>query len=366
MYLPANSIFPQTFRFATIICGLWIGIGTPVILSAGSPALTSTPAVPLEQVQHVLIETLAITEKGVQDSAIFQQVISERLAQAGFTPVHDINSPHDIIVRVKCEERKTWTGPSKHRKGSHPSASASRLWKGPACHISYRYQGKPAIWSWEVRTSFEEHRKAAKAAGAANSGMYALQELQAQLAQDEFPLYLAAEWGQTDRLIYLFQQATDQLDRRHLILQLLGPLTSPTVLSTIQEATRDPDLALTAIAALGDQGEVAIPSLVNILDNSTKPEQQLAALKALGRIATHSATPRLYDVFMEQLQSKDPRMQTIAVRGLGRLGDLRAITPIETLNLQAWSNPSTDADIQALREALNWSLYQLDASSSSH
>jgi hypothetical protein len=363
MYWPANSIFPQSFPFATIILGLWIGIGMPAILSAGSPAVTSTPAVPLEQVQHVLIETLALTEKGVQDSSILQQVVSERLAQAGFTPVHDINTLHDIIVRVKCEERKTWTGPSKHRKSSHPSAAASRLWKGPACHISYRYQGKPAIWSWEVRTSFEEPRKAAKAAGAPNSGMYALQELQTQLAQDEFPLYLAAEWGQTDRLIHLFQEATNQLDRRRLILQLLGPLASPTVLSTIQEATQDPALALTAIAALGDQGEVAIPSLVNILDTSASPEQQLAALKALGEIATYSATPRLYDVFVQQLQSQDPRMQTIAVRGLGRLGDLRAITPIKTLNLQAWSNPSTHSDMQELREALNWSLFQLDPSS---
>ncbi len=363
MYWPANSIFPQSFPFATIVLGLWIGIGMPGTLSAGSPALTSTPPVPLEQVQHVLIETLALTEKGVQDSSIFQQVVSKRLAEAGFTPVHDMNSPHDIIVRVKCEERKTWTGPSKHRKGSHPSASASRLWKGPACHISYRYQSKPAIWSWEVRTSFEEPRKAAKAAGATNSGMYALQELQSQLAQDEFPLYLAAEWGQTDRLIQLFQQSTDQLDRRRLILQLLGPVASPTVLSTIQEATQDPDLALTAIAALGDQGEVAIPSLVNILDASPRPEHQLAALKALGEIATQSANPRLYDVFIEQLQAQDPRMQTIAVRGLGKLGDLRAITPIETLNLQAWSNPSTDPEIQALREALNWSLFQLDPAS---
>jgi len=359
MHLPANIIFPQTFPFATIILGLWIGIGMPVIISAASPAVTSAPAVPLEQVQHVLIETLALTEKGVQDSAIFQQVISERLAQAGFTPVHDINTPHDIIVRVKCEERKTRKGPSKHRKGGHPLSTASRLWKGPACHISYRNQGKPALWSWEVRTSFEDPRQAAKDAGATNSGMYALQELQAQLAKDEWPLYLAAEWGQTDRLIQLFQQATDQLDRRRLILQLLGPLASPTVLSTIQEATQDQDLALTAIAALGDQGEVAIPSLVNILDTSPRPEHQLAALKALGEIATHSANPRLYDVFIEQLPAQDPRMQTIAVRGLGKLGDLRAITPIETLNLQVWSNPSTDPEIQALREALNWSLFQL-------
>ncbi len=363
MYWPANSIFPHSLPFATTIVGLWIGIGMPVIVSAGSPAVTNSAAVPLEQVQHVLIETLALTERGSQDSVALHKVVSERLAQAGFTLVPDVNMPHDILVRVKCEERKTWTRPSKHRKGSQPSASASRLWKGPACHISYRYQGQPSLWSWEVRTQFEDPRAAAKEAGATNAGFYALQALQTQLAQDEFPLYLAAEWGQTDRLVHLFQQAKDQLDRRRLILQLLGPLASPTALSTIQEATQDPTLALTAIAALGDQGEVAIPSLVNILDTSGSPEQQLAVLKALGEIAKYSATSRLYDVFIQQLQSQDPRMQTIAVRGLGRLGDLRAITPIETLNLQAWSNPSTHPDMVALREALNWSLFQLLPSS---
>ena len=359
-------IFPQSFPFATIILGMWLWIGIPVTISAAPQPVTSTQVVSLEQVQHVRIETLALTERGLQDSAPLQQVVSERLAQAGFTPVHKVNMPHDIIVRVKCEERKTRTGPSKHRKGGHSVSTVSRLWKGPACSISYQHQGETAHWNREVRTSFEEPRQAAKAAGATNTGLYALQELQTQLAQDEFPLYLAAEWRQADRLIGLFQQATDQLDRRLLILQLLGPLTSPVVLPTIKEATQDSALALTAIAALGNQGEVAIPTLVGILDSPGSPEQQLAAIQALGKIATHSTAPVLYDQFVQQLQSPDPRMQTIAVRGLGALGDQRAIIPIETLNLQAWSNPSTHADIQALREALNESLYQLDPSSSSH
>ena len=356
-------MFPQSFPYTTTILGLWWFLGMAATLSAEPPAFTHKSAVPLEQVQQVLIETLALTERGLQDSSTLQQVVSERLAQAGFTPVLEVNTPHDIMVRVKCEERKTWTGPSKHRKGSHPSAAASRLWKGPACHISYRYQGKSALWSWEVRTSFEDPRQAAKAAGASNAGLYALQELQTQLTRDEFPLYLAAEWGQADRLIHLFEQATDQLDRRRLILQLLGPLTSPATLSTIEEATQNPELALTAITALGDQGEVAIPTLANILNTAESAEKQLRALQALGDIATHSANPRLYELFVQQLQSPDPRMQTIAVRGLGSLGDLRAITPIKTLNLQAWSNPSTHADMQALREALNWSLFQLAPSS---
>ena len=358
-------MFPQSFSYA-IIFGLWLWLGMPVTVSAAPSPVIGSPAVPLEQVQYVHIETLALTERGLQDAATLQQVVSERLAQAGFTPVDKARSPHDIIVRVKCEERKTRTGPGRHRKGGHSSSTVSRLWKGPACHISYRHQGKAAHWSREVRTSFEDPRQAAKAAGATNSGLYALQQLHVQLERDEFPLYLAAEWGQTDRLIHLFQEAADHTDRRRLILHLLGPLTSPTALSTIEEAAQKPELALTAIEALGDQGKVAIPTLAKILDTSASPEQQLTALQSLGEIATHSTAPALYDQFVQQLQSPDPRMQTIAVRGLGALGDQRAIIPIETLNLQAWSNPSTHAEIQALREALNGSLYQLDPSSSSH
>ena len=352
---------------STLIIGLVWVLGTSSTVLAESSAPSTISPMPLAQVQHVLIQTLALTERGLQDSAALQQVVSERMAQAGFTPVSDATLPHDITLRVKCEEQKTWAGPSKHRKGSHPSAAASRLWKGPACHFSYNQEGPPALWSWEVRTTFEDPREAAKAAGGTNNaGLYALQELQAQVAQDEFPLYLAAEWGQVERLINLYQQTTDDLDRRRLILQLLGPLSSPAALATIETATQDPALATTAITALGEQGEVAIPSLANILANSENSESQLPALQSLGEIATHSTTPALYDLFIQQLESPDPRMQAIAVRALGSLGDLRAVPPIQALNVQAWSNPSTHADMQALREALNWSLYQLDAQASSH
>ena len=361
-----SRLVPQTLHGTTLILGLGWFLGLPLPISAEPQAVTNNTVVSLEQVQDVFIETLALTERGLQDSSTLQQVVSERLAEAGFTPVSDTDTPNDITVRVKCEEQKTWTGPSKHRQGTHPSAAASRLWKGPACHISYHQQGQSARWSWEVRTPFEDPRKAAKAAGATNAGLFALQALQAQLAQDEFPLYLAAEWGQTDRLIHLYQQSTNHVDRRRLILQLLGPLNSPAAFSTIEAATHDPALVLTAITALGEQGEVAIPTLAKILDTSGSPEAQLTALQALGEIATHSSTPALYDLFIQQLQSQDPRMQTIAVKALGSLGDLRAITPIQALNIQAWSNPSTHADMQALRETLNWSLYQLDASFSSH
>ncbi len=363
---PLRHIFPSSRPYVTIILGLCWFFGVSTTLSTAQPAVNKTPEVPLNKIQHVLVTALALTERGLQDSTDIQHVVSTRLEQAGFTPVADAKIPHDITVRVKCEERKSKTGPGKHRKGGHAMSTTSRLWQGPACRISYRQPGRSNLWSREVRTVFEEAREAAKEANSTHSGLYALQELQAQLSIDDFPLYLAAEWGQTDRLITLFQQATDQLDRRLLILQLLGPLSSPSALEIIQEATQDPALASTAIEALGDQGEIAIPALIEVLNTPEDQEQHLTALRAISKISTHSATPALYELFVQQLQSPDPRMQTIAVRGLGSLGNQRAVDPINKLNVEAWSNSSTHPDMHALREALNDTLYQLDPSAGSH
>ena len=134
-----SRIFSQFASYATIIGGLWWLLGTPATTSAKPQADTHTSDVSLNQVQNVFIETLALTERGLQDSTAIHQIVSERLAQTGYTPVSDLKSPHDIMVRVKCEERKTQTGPSKHRKGSHTSAAASRLWKGPACLFSHSH-----------------------------------------------------------------------------------------------------------------------------------------------------------------------------------------------------------------------------------
>ena len=355
-------IFPQPFSCVKILMRiwLWLVISAPII-SFFSP-WTEVHAASLAQAQRVLVETVALTERGIQDSTVLQQTVSKRLAQTGFDPVQTPTDPHDVMVRVKCEERKSWSGPSKHRGRSHLRSAASRLWKGPACQISYRYNGHTPYWKWEVRTSFEKPDQAAKAAGVTRPGLFALQALNSQLASNDFPLYLAAEWGQSDRLISLFNQSMDDLERRRLILQLLGPLPSPACLATLQAAMKEPDLASTAISAMGKQGEVAIPTLTSTLETSANPDLHLAAIQALGEIATHSKAPALFDQFLVLLKSEDPRVQTVAVHGLGKLGDQDAIDPLEELNVQAWTNPSNDPDMQALREALNWSLWQLNPS----
>ncbi|MGD9851307.1 MAG: HEAT repeat domain-containing protein [Nitrospirales bacterium] len=337
-----------------IICGM----GFSSSVSAQHPAQGEQPNHPLAQAQTILIEGVALTERGLQDPRTILQSVTEQLRNAGWSVVSKPDLPHDAVVRVKCEERQTWTGPSKHRRtGSTPT---TRLWKGPACHLSYRFNHQTPNWSWEVRTSFEDTREAAKAAGATDIGTFALNSLNTQLQQDEFPLFLAAEWRQTERLLSIYRQSSDQIEQQLTILHLLGGLPSEQALTTLEEALSRPALAPTALLALGQQGEAGIPALVSCLQTSHDSDQQLAAIQGLGTIATQNKNPVLFTQFMALLESEDPRIQTEAVKGLGNLGDRRAVQPLEQLNLKAWTNSSTSPDMKALRDMLSWSLWELN------
>jgi HEAT repeat protein len=105
---------------------------------------------------------------------------------------------------------------------------------------------------------------------------------------------------------------------------------------------------------------MAIPTLVSYLESTANADHRLAAIQALGVIATQSKAPALFPQFIQLLESNDPKIQTEAVKGLGNLGDRRAIEPLEKLNLKAWTNSSTSPDMQALRKMLSGSLWQLN------
>ena len=133
MYLSVNSIFQKSFPFPTIILGMWIGIGIPVILSAATPAITSTPAIPLEQVQEVLIETLALTERGLQDSTAILQSSSVNawLRQASLRSTTSI-PPTISLCGSNAKNGRTRTGPSKHRKRQSSPIDGFSALEGPS------------------------------------------------------------------------------------------------------------------------------------------------------------------------------------------------------------------------------------------
>lgn len=326
-------------------------------------ALTAEEKTQLKNAQSISLETVAITEKGRVDFEDIQNVVTKRFQEVGYTISKDPKQVHDVVVKVKCEERKTRTGPSTYGGDADSLHSSSRGWRGPACQITYGLNGEQFAWRIEVRTDFENALAAAQNHQVRNTGEFALVELMKQLEQDDFPLLLTAEWGQAARLITLFKKPGTDQSLKLKIIRLLGNTNDSSVVPTLKEALTDPNLAPTAAIALGQQGDQAEETLVFLLETANTQELKVSAVKGLGEIATHSAQTSVFTPLVTMLQKPDTEIpvKTEIVRALGKLADQRAKPILEEQNLIAWTDPSTSPEMQQLREALTWSLWQLNA-----
>ena len=325
-------------------------------------ALTPDEKRHLKHAQIILLQTVALTEKGLADPQEIQHVVQKRFQGIGYTIITDNQTSHDVVVKVKCEERKTRRGPSTYGGDADSLHSPLPGWRGPACQITYGLNGEQFDWRIEVRTDFKDAIDAAEKRDKKNSGKFALTELSKKLERDDFPLLLTAEWEQADRLINLIQQPAIDQSVKLKIIPLLGGISDPLVLPTLKRALHDPVLAPQAAIALGRQGEQAEAILVDLLQTAETPELKVAAVKGLGEIATHSAQTSVYTPLVNSLQKPDTEIpvKTEIVRALGKLGDQEAVPVLEKLNHEAWTDPSTSPEMQDLREALTWSLWQLN------
>ncbi|UCE63944.1 MAG: HEAT repeat domain-containing protein [Nitrospirota bacterium] len=347
--------------FTVIICFLLVSLTTDQAFSR-QRALTPAEKTHLKNAQNISLETVALTEKGLVDPQEIQHVVTNRFQEIGYTIIKDEEISHDVVVKVKCEERKTRTGPSTYGGDADSLHSPLPGWTGPACQITYGLNGEQFDWRIEVRTDFKDAMEAAKKKEKKNSGEYALTELSIKLKHDDFPLLLTAEWEQADRLINLMQRTEIDQSLKLKIIPLLGSNSDPSVLPTLTQALNDPVLAPQAAIALGQQGEQAEATLVGLLQTAETPELKIAAVKGLGEIATHSAQTRVYTPLVHSLQKPDTEIpvKTEIVRALGKLGDQEAVPVLEKLNHEAWTDPSSSQEMQELREALTWSLWQLN------
>src|SRR3569623_442550 len=64
----------------------------------------------LAKIQTVLVETIAIMDKGTVPSENVTETVTHQQKQAGYKVVTNPSQPHDVVFRVKCEQRKTWEG----------------------------------------------------------------------------------------------------------------------------------------------------------------------------------------------------------------------------------------------------------------
>lgn len=345
----------------TILYG-WLLCILPTHALALDIPLSPEDKTALRQAQTISLETIALTEKGPTDPGTIREAVANRLQKLGYHVTNGMKDSGDVILKVKCEERKTWARPSRYGSPGRASTRSSRVWKGPACQLTYRLNGHQPSWQYEVRTPFEDANQAAQASQEADSGRFAMAELAQQLQRDDFPLILSAEWGQMPRLIALFNQPETNVSLRLKILPLLGKGSDPSILPLLREALAKPDLAMAAVRALGDQGEPAIELLISLLHASPSTDLQVAAANSLGHIAAKNSKAAVFTPLVTVLKQPETPIpvQTSIVRALGLAGDQRALPILETLNHQAWTDPSSSPDMQQLREALSWSLWQLN------
>lgn len=347
----------------------------PILLSIFALSLLASPGLAyreyftpeqrtqLEKIQTIFVDVLILTEKGTTDSTSLIDTAVRRLAEIGYSAVRNAGEAHDVILRVKCEQRKTWEGTAVTGGDADLPDAPSRLWKGPACQLTYLLGGMKIKWQKEVRTDFEDAVAAAQAAQASDAAHYAMTKLKEALEKYEFPLLLAAEWGHSDRLLRLLDSPDTSQARKLKIISLLGDMQADEAMPKLKEALKDRDLARQALAAIGNLGRDGIPLLVELMNTSPQLEVQAAAAKALGQLGGLHGDASVVLPLLAKLQ--DPKTDwtvlTEAAWALGKIPDKRSIQPLYDLDkkLQAIRDPD-NVTLKKLKEAVFWAIKQCD------
>lgn len=317
----------------------------------------------LEHIQTILVHVIALTDQGEAQGTALAAVVVQRLGEIGYATVRDPATPHDVVFRVKCEQRKTWEGTTATGGDADLPDAPARLWKGPACQLSYLLGGMKIKWQKEVRTEFEDAVAAAQAARAGDAGVYAMTKLQEALEKYEFPLLLAAEWDHVDRLLKLLDSPDTSQARKIKIMSLLGDMQADEALPKLKDALKDRDLAKQALVAMGNLGREGIPLLIDIMNTAPQLEVQAAAAKGLGQIGGIAGDASVVLPLLTKMQ--DPKTDWVVLTevawALGKIPDKRAIQPLYDLDrkLQAIRDPD-NVTLRKLKEAVFWAIKQCD------
>lgn len=312
----------------------------------------------LKAAERIHLETVALATEGTADASGISAVATTRLAAAGYTVVSDQAQPHDITVKVKCEERKVWEGTARSGGDADLQGSASRLWRGPACQITYRMEGHSPDWRHEVRGDAVD----AKTAAAPEDANKAMAQLADRLTNDPFPLLLAGAWGQEGRLLRALDDAAVAPAQKLVAIDLLGDLFSVNAIPALSRflGGPNPDLAQRAAIALGAIGhQDCIPVLMAQLAHQ-ESERRLAAIKGLGRLAPLHPHSDIVPALLERLPKEPIPTQTEIVRALGRTPDRRMLEPLRKLNRSVQDRARSDSspELKELNRALGQALDQ--------
>ena len=95
-------------RLALLLSALALSFVAPPPSWAYRDYFTTEQKALLEKIQTLRIEAIALADKGAVDAGPSAEVIARRMSELGYTVVREPGQPHDAVVKVKCEQRKTW------------------------------------------------------------------------------------------------------------------------------------------------------------------------------------------------------------------------------------------------------------------
>jgi hypothetical protein len=316
----------------------------------------------LRAAERVQLEALALNDRGAVDPSALASTAAARLTSLGFTVVTDPAQPHDVTVKVKCEQRKTWDGTVTSGGDADQLDAAARLWTGPACQISYRLNGRSADWRHEVRGTVSN--ATAVEGDHAHPGTQAIDDLTRRLADDPFPFLLASAWKQPARLLKALEDPATAQAHQTTIVTLLGNMFAVEAIPALSRMlqSNDPALAQSAAVALGAIGhQDGIPVLLE-QRKQPRPEPRLAAIKGLGRLAPLHPSSEIVPALLAQLPREPIPAQTEIVRALGKTTDRRILEPLRALNRSVQEKTRSDSspEWKDLKRALGQSLDQFD------
>lgn len=332
--------------------------------------LTPEQKTQLQNAKTVLVEVLALTETGTFDPSPLTATVRARLEDIGYTVITDRSQPHDVEVKVKCEEQKTETGTSPSGGDVDLADAPDRLWKGPACLLTYFLQHTDLQWKKEVRTAFADARQAAQQAQVDDAGTYAMDHLNQRLGEYDFPVLLSAEWGQIDRLLKLLDDPNTPKLRKVKILSVLSDVHAEEALPQLTKLLESTDLQQETINALSGAGGHSIPLLIDLFQTSRQSSIRAEAAKALGDIAAKTGDPRPIPPLVKYVSTLLPQLKTSedidfpllteVVWAIGKQRWEGSLKPMRELQQKIWVIFDNSKEMAELREATSWTYKQID------
>ena len=333
--------------------GSTIAVSFPDITQARKELLTAEEKDLLHRTEQIHLETLALSSQGPLDAGGITKAVATRFERLGYRIVTDGSQPHEVTVKVKCEELKTWEGTGRSGGDADMVDAAVRLWKGPACQLTYRFGTRWADWRHEVRTAFSNPQDAARQAGQADAAFYAIAALTQQLQTDPFPYLLAADWGQSSRLIQALDESGATATQKQTVIGLLGQMLAVDAIPRLTALLKDSDpaVAQSAATALGTIGhEDGIPPLLALFKTGT-PDQHRAAAAGLGRLAPLHPGSDIIPTLIAALPGEPITNQIILARALGKTTDRQVLGPLKTLHRSILKQARSDSSPE-LKELL--------------